>query len=105
MRNEEYELLLSKLADIRDNHFTEEDMEAEGHGMEDSVGCPYAVACYTESKLKRQSEKIEHQATQIDLLIQVIENVETLAENINDIYVSDYIKKFKDEVIGNATHE
>jgi hypothetical protein len=48
----ENEALCDKLADIR-NLFDESDMKAEGHGMEDAIGSPYAVACYAENKLKR----------------------------------------------------
>ncbi len=49
---EEYELLLSELAEIRDL-FDESDMKAEGHGMEDAIGSPYAVAVYAKNKIKR----------------------------------------------------
>lgn len=38
--------------------FDESDMEAEGHGMEDAVASPYAVACYAESKMKRLIEEV-----------------------------------------------
>jgi hypothetical protein len=48
----ENEALCDKLADIR-NLFDESDMKAEGHGMEDAIGSPYAVACYAENKLTR----------------------------------------------------
>lgn len=50
--------LTNKLADIREL-FDESDMEAEGHGMEDMIADPHAVACYTESKMKRMIAKIE----------------------------------------------
>ena len=53
---EKHENICSKLADIR-NLFDESDMEAEGHGMEDMIADPYAVACYAESKLKRIIEE------------------------------------------------
>lgn len=56
--NEEYDLIINKLASIRDNYFNEEDMKAEGHGMEDAVADPYAVICYIENKLRRQQEQI-----------------------------------------------
>lgn len=48
----ENESLCDKLADIR-KLFDESDMKAEGHGMEDAIGSPYAVVCYAENKLKR----------------------------------------------------
>ena len=54
----DYEIIIDKLADIR-NLFTDEDEKAEGHSMDDMVGSPYAVACYTEDKLKRQQKQIE----------------------------------------------
>jgi hypothetical protein len=53
----ENDMLCNKLADIRDL-FDEDDMEAEGHGMEDMVGNPFAVACYAENKLKRLIDKV-----------------------------------------------
>lgn len=52
----ENDSLCDKLADIR-NLFDESDMKAEGHGMEDAIASPYAVACYAESKLKRLIEE------------------------------------------------
>lgn len=55
---DKYEQLCSKLADIR-NLFDESDMEAEGHGMEDMISDPYAVACYAESKIQRLMQKKE----------------------------------------------
>jgi hypothetical protein len=48
----ENDLLCDKLADIR-NLFDESDIKAEGHGMEDAIASPYAVACYAENKLTR----------------------------------------------------
>jgi hypothetical protein len=53
----EYELIIEKLADIRDTYFDNSDMEAEGHGMEDMIADPYSVLIYTENKLKRLIEK------------------------------------------------
>jgi hypothetical protein len=61
MKQEDYDLIISKLARIRDL-FDESDMEAEGHGMEDMIADPYAVACYAENKLKRlikQNKKLK----------------------------------------------
>jgi hypothetical protein len=58
---QENELLCDKLADIR-NLFDGSDMKAEGHGMEDTISSPYAVACYAENKIKRlHKENIELQ--------------------------------------------
>lgn len=48
----ENDSLCDKLADIR-NLFDESDMKAEGHGMEDAIASPYAVAAYAENKIKR----------------------------------------------------
>lgn len=48
----ETDLLLNKLSDIRDM-FTEDDQKEEGHGMEDAISSPYAVATYAENKMKR----------------------------------------------------
>jgi hypothetical protein len=61
----EYELIIQKLADIRDL-FDESDMEAEGHGMEDMIADPYAVACYAENKLKRLIKKVKEQQTELN---------------------------------------
>jgi hypothetical protein len=69
--NEEYDLTINKLASIRDNFFNEEDMEAEGHGMEDAVADPYAVVCYIENKLKRQQEQI----TRLDNALNEIDEI------------------------------
>jgi hypothetical protein len=62
---EEYELITQKLADIR-NLFDESDMEAEGHGMEDMIADSYAVACYTENKMKRLINKIDEQQKELN---------------------------------------
>ncbi|MEH7116120.1 hypothetical protein V7128_01675 [Neobacillus vireti] len=64
--DEEYELIIQKLADIR-NLFDESDMEAEGHGMEDMIADPYAVACYTENKMKRLIDKVKEQQKELTL--------------------------------------
>lgn len=53
----EHEIIIDKLVEIRDL-FDVSDMEAEGHGMEDAVASPYAVACYAESKMKRLIEEV-----------------------------------------------
>jgi hypothetical protein len=63
--DEEYELIIQKLADIRDL-FDESDMEAEGHGMEDMIADPYAVACYAENKMKRLIKKVKEQQTELN---------------------------------------
>lgn len=52
----ENDKLCEKLADIR-NLFDESDEIAQGHGMEDAISSPYAVACYAEDKLKRLIEE------------------------------------------------
>jgi hypothetical protein len=62
---EEYELIIDKLADIRDL-FDESDMDAEGHGMEDMIADPYAVACYTENKMKRLIKKVDEQQEELN---------------------------------------
>jgi DNA-directed RNA polymerase subunit RPC12/RpoP len=61
---EKHEMIYDKLADIR-NLFDEADMDAEGHGMDDAIGSPYAVACYAENKLKRQQKEIDFLKLQI----------------------------------------
>lgn len=67
---EEHDSIISKLADIR-NLFDESDMEAEGHGMEDMIASPYAVACYAENKLQRLIKKVEEQEKILQLINKV----------------------------------
>lgn len=62
--DEEYDLIINKLADIR-NLFDESDKEAEGHGMEDMISDPHAVAIYTENKMKRLIEKVRLQEEEL----------------------------------------
>ena len=50
--NEEYNLLLEKIAEIREL-FDDSDVKAEGHGMEDMICDPFAVLIYAKNKMER----------------------------------------------------
>lgn len=69
---EENERLCNKLADIRDL-FDESDMKAEGHGMEDIIGSPYAVACYAENKIKRLMKENQMLYGRLNMISDIIE--------------------------------
>lgn len=75
----EHEIIIDKLADIRDL-FDESDMEAEGHGMEDSIASPYAVACYAESKMKRLIEEVANLKRENEFLYGTLNQISDVIE-------------------------
>lgn len=97
-----YELLLDKLAVIREL-FDESDMTAEGHGMEDMISDPYAVAIYAENKLKRLMVKCKKQQQEIDRLT-VLNSINEYCRNGDILSIGEALTKLEefddtDEVI------
>ncbi len=53
MNLREQDLLMDKLAEIRDTLFSEKDPEQQNVAPGELIGSPYAVVCYIEEMLKR----------------------------------------------------
>lgn len=72
--NEEHDEIISKLADIR-KLFDESDKKAEGHDIEtEMVASPYAVALYTENKMKRLIEHVKELQDSNNNMVTIAEN-------------------------------
>jgi hypothetical protein len=52
--------------------------------------------------LLRLREEIKHKDAQIELLITIIDGCKEIATNVGDTYISEYISRFKKDVLNNV---